>query len=388
MRVALNLLSAHVGAGVVCNIALLRALAEVDEHGEYHVLLGRTQESLARSVPSRFRVHRLPFDSRRLVARVVVEQLLLPLLLWRWGIDVLYSVGNVTTLMSPCPTVVVVENANPFSIFRLPWTMRQRLRNIVLRHLSRASARRAWRVRFVSQTSRETLVPHLGIPPDKTVVIPHAAGPWDEIQAEDSLPARFVLTVSSLAPHKNLERLVEAFARLAGRGSYEGSLLIAGAPVDRAAARAIEQLCGRFGLERRVALLGEVPHQQLAGLYRRADAFVMVSLEETFGLPVLEAMGFGVPVVVGEEAACRSGRSAGMPPCTAIRSGPRALRKPSIARCPIGAFARSWPRARRPAPPCSVGTRRPARCRPSFRRGAGHTRDRRAATEALMSRSE
>ncbi len=307
MRLALNLLSAHVGAGIVCNRALLGALARVHAAAEYHVVLGRTQEALARAVPPGFHVHRLRFDSRRLAARLFVEQVVLPFLLWRWQIDVLYSVGNLTTLVSPCPTVVVVENANPFSIFRLRWTWQQRLRNIVLRHLSRASAKRAWRVRFVSQTSRDALVPHLGIQPDKTFVIPHAAGPWDEIQPEDGLPPRFVLTVSSLAPHKNLERLIQAFARLVGEGSYEGSLLIVGAPVDRSTVRAVERLLERLGLERRVTLLGEVPHERLAGLYRRADAFVTASLEETFGLPVLEAMGFGVPVVVGEFVPARAG---------------------------------------------------------------------------------
>lgn len=300
MQVALNLLSAHVGAGVVCNTALLRALAEIDEYAEYHVLLGRTQESLARSVPSRFRVHRFPFNSRRLVARIAVEQLLLPLLLWKWRIDVLYSVGNLATLLAPCATVVLMENTNPFSIFRLQWTAGQRIRNIVLRHLSRLCAKRASRVRFVSRTSRDALVLHLGISDEKTVVIPHAAGPWENGETPRDLPSRFVLTVAALAPHKNLERLLEAFALLVEERGYPGALVIAGPPLVRTTTRHVKELRDRLGLTSRIVLLGGLPHGSLGALYRRAEAFAMTSLEETFGLPVLEAMSFGVPTVVGE----------------------------------------------------------------------------------------
>ncbi len=113
-------------------------------------------------------------------------------------------------------------------------------------------------------------------------------------------PEPFVLAVGTLEPRKGHDLLLRAFA---ATGIHRHRLVFAGPPVGRS--QGLAELASELGIGERLTILGVVDDAVLAGLYRDASALCMPSLAEGFGLPVLEAMSFGVPVVASDLAVLR-----------------------------------------------------------------------------------
>jgi glycosyltransferase involved in cell wall biosynthesis len=116
--------------------------------------------------------------------------------------------------------------------------------------------------------------------------------------------------VLSISRHKNIETLLGAFSKLvvqiAGNGATEGlELIVAGPSVEHSVYRSLVSLVHGLGIDGRVHFLGRVAHDQLAALYRGAALFVLPSRLETFGLPLVEAMACGAPVVTSDLPICR-----------------------------------------------------------------------------------
>jgi alpha-1,3-rhamnosyl/mannosyltransferase len=180
-------------------------------------------------------------------------------------------------------------------------------RSRLLLHLAlRLSLRGAGAVTTLSEASRRDLVSHFGLPPEKVVVTPLAPdpafGPAQAAAVRDlrdrlDLPARYVLYLGSNKPHKNLAVLIEAWAMLSAQARADTALVLAG-PWDarfdepRRAAAALGPRAVRF--------LGPVAEADLPALYTGAAAFAFPSRAEGFGLPPLEAMACGTPVVLAD----------------------------------------------------------------------------------------
>ncbi len=152
----------------------------------------------------------------------------------------------------------------------------------------------------VSEFTKKELIERAGIEERRIAVIPNAvsgvepADP-DEVRARLGLPERIVLTVSHLEPRKNLTILLPVLQSLA-----EETLVIVGRGPDRAAflARARE-----WGVDARLRIIDSLEDRDLAALYRLATLFLFPSLYEGFGIPVLEAMAVGTPVVASAAGA-------------------------------------------------------------------------------------
>lgn len=298
IRIALNALNCLSGGGTSSFVRMLESLGRLETRDEFHVFVSRHQRDIRAAIPPGCRVHEVSVNPRNLPLRVLYEQLLVPMWALRFRIDVVYTVGNVAPLLTPCPVVVFLSNANPYSKLSLAWSRRDRRRDAMLRILGAVSVARTRRVRFVSYNCRDLLAGRLRIPMWKAAVIEHGV-PRVSRPSVDAPPERpFILTVSALAPHKNLERLIEAFCLLVDR-AYGGDLVIVGGPDFPAYAERLERNVRRARHSDRIRLAGVLPHESLTTLYRTADAFVLVSLEETFGLPLIEAMQHGAPVVAG-----------------------------------------------------------------------------------------
>lgn len=169
--------------------------------------------------------------------------------------------------------------------------------------------RAARRVIVISEQTKRDLVELRGLAPERVQVAYLAAEeefrPIDDrqqltaIRKHYSLPERYVLYVGNTRAHKNVGRIIEALALMQQRYADLG-LAIVGAPdVGRPA---VEHTIQRLGLQQTVRFLNRIPEQDLPLLYNGAQAFVFPSLYEGFGLPVLEAMACGTPVVTSDRA--------------------------------------------------------------------------------------
>jgi glycosyltransferase involved in cell wall biosynthesis len=172
------------------------------------------------------------------------------------------------------------------------------------------AARRADLVLTVSESARRDLLAWFRLPEDRVRVVPE--GPADvfgpspgDAESENVLlrygvdrGSRFFLYVGGLSPHKNLPRLIEGFARSAlGREGFRLVLVGDTGDVFHTHVPELREAVTRHGLAGRVVFTGFVPDEDLVTFYSRAEALVQPSLMEGFGLPPVEAMACGTPVV-------------------------------------------------------------------------------------------
>jgi glycosyltransferase involved in cell wall biosynthesis len=283
---ALYLIPGGVGGTEIYLRRLLAALASIDRQNEYFVFTNRETTDL---VPRQANFHAKPQAVRASFrpARILWEQIALPLQSTR--LDVLLNPGFTSPTLAPCPCVTVfhdlqhVHHPEYFRWFDLPfWKL-----------LLRASAHRARRLIAVSQATRQDLVRVYGLSVDRIDVVLHGVEP--EFFALDRTRTEpFVLCVSTLHPHKNLDRLIRAYAR--HRRPWR--LIIAG--MRGFFADALERLIQDLGVQDSVKLTGWIPRAELLQLYARAKAFVYPSTFEGFGMPVLEALAAGIPVACSD----------------------------------------------------------------------------------------
>src|SRR6185436_4594448 len=118
---------------------------------------------------------------------------------------------------------------------------------------------------------------------------------FNKVRERYQLHREFILYAGNIKPHKNLERLIEAFHQLRTEGFEHLILLIIGDEISRYPT--LRRAVHRYKMHKHVRFLGFVPDQTLAVLYRLASVFVFPSLYEGFGLPPLEAMASGTPVL-------------------------------------------------------------------------------------------
>ena len=286
---ALYLIPGGVGGTEIYLRDLLAALARIDSENEYVVFTNReTGEDL---VPPPSNFHRCPqavhASSRPM--RILWEQTRLPLQVSRLKLDVLLNPGFTAPLVTSCPNVTVFHDLQHkrhpeyFRWFDLPfWKL-----------LLWASAHRARRIIAVTEATRADLLHFYSVPAKRIHVVHHGVDPALLNLGRDRVE-RFVLCVSTLHPHKNIERLIRAYAR--EKRDYK--LVLAG--MRGFHADVIERLIDELGVRDQVTLTGWISRANLYDLYDRALACVYPSTFEGFGMPALEALAAGVPLLCSD----------------------------------------------------------------------------------------
>ncbi len=303
-RIAINahLLGTEEGyrrAGVSRYIhSLLTNVLREDPEGDYTVFVnGRCALSLSGNLKR----SRLP--TGRPLARIVWEQACQPLQLVKEGIALLHSPVNVQPLLLPCKGVVTVTDLS-FVIFPQAFRTGRRLYQ---RWFTRWSVRRANRVIAISGATAQDVVRLFDVPSDRvSVIFPGVDVHYEPTEDEQQLarfrglrglPDRFVIFVGTLEPRKNLLTLLQAYAAFRrGGGGYKLALVGGKGWLWEPILAAIEEL----DLEDDVILPGFVAEEELPLWYNAAEALVYPSLYEGFGLPPLEAMACGIPVVASD----------------------------------------------------------------------------------------
>ncbi len=297
MRIAIDARKLHdYGIGTYVR-NLVAWLAKMDGDHQYLLVCPPRDIEFVRSLGPRFEAY-----EERAGNYSVREQLSLPLALARAHVDLFHAPHYVVSPFTNVPFVVTIHDCIHL---RFPQYLPNRLAHMYARTMMRSSARRAQRVLTVSEASRQDILHYLHVPADRVEVIHNAlderlaAAPTPESLAEVrsryQLESPFILYAGNIKPHKNLERLVEAYSILRRRGVQHARLLIIGDEVSKYPV--LRRLVHRFQLHPHVRFFGFVSDAMLSALYRLASVFVFPSLYEGFGLPPLEAMAAGAPVV-------------------------------------------------------------------------------------------
>jgi glycosyltransferase involved in cell wall biosynthesis len=286
---ALYLIPGGVGGTEIYLRELLAALASIDTTNEYFVFTNlETGQDLT---PKQANFHWKPqaVHAAFRPARILWEQTVLPMEAWRYSLDVLFNPGFTVPLAARCPLVATFHDLQHkrypeyFRWFDLPFW----------RFLLWASAHRSRRLIAVSEATRADLLRFYRLPADRVTVAPHGVNP-QFFTLNRSHIEPYLLCVSTLHPHKNVERLVRAYASK----PREDKLVLAGLRGFQTSA--IESLIADLGIGTRVTIPGWLPREDLIRLYERAHAFVYPSTFEGFGMPVLEAMAAGIPVACAD----------------------------------------------------------------------------------------
>lgn len=280
---------------------LLRHLAGNGSKDEYVVVSNRPIET-ARRLPSRVR----QVISRVHVPRLVWMQAIAPHVLRAVGAEIAHFTNGMVPLASPVPTVVTIHDMS-LTIHPRYHPLRRVLLN---RPLVDLAARRAQAVITVSRSAKADIVRLYGLAPERVHVIHEAAAPEFQpvvdvstlaaVRAHYGLADRVILYVGTIEPRKNLPLLLEAFARRRASGDLPHQLVCVG-PYGWLSSD-ISQRIERLELTSAVRFTGYVPFEDLPALYSLSEMLVFPSLYEGFGLPVIEAMACGTPVIAGRNS--------------------------------------------------------------------------------------
>lgn len=280
-------------------VNLLRGLAENAGADSFHVLTPDPHLVAAEiELPSQFRLVRVwPAMS---ALRIPLG---IPAALYQQRSELLHAT-YVLPPRAPCPMVVTVHD---LSFIPFPQALTPRAR-VILQWLVPISVRAAKRVIAISEFTKQDLIRFCNVSPSKIRVTHLAADPAyapasleDAAQLPQGVREPFILAVGNLEPRKNLSRLIEAYLSLVANRQFDGQLVLVGNP--RSSTHQLSQHLRKLGLESRVVRTGYVAKRQLRSLYNRAAVFAFPSFYEGFGLPALEAMACGCPVVTSNAAA-------------------------------------------------------------------------------------
>ncbi len=276
---------------------LLRHLARLDRDTEYVILARPADCDALGSLGENFRA--VPETAANYS---FAEQIRIPLALRRERVTLFHAPHYVLPPLVMCRSVVTIHDCIHLMF---PQYLPSRAALTYARASITLASRRATRVLTVSESSKRDILRFVDVPADKIDVIYNAYDerfgiePREEdmsrVRERYQLQDAFVLYAGNVKPHKNLERLIDAFDLVRKRGLEHLKLVLIGDEISRYAA--LRRAVHHHQLHKYVRFLGYLPEETLAVMYRLAGVFVFPSLYEGFGLPPLEAMASGTPVV-------------------------------------------------------------------------------------------
>jgi glycosyltransferase involved in cell wall biosynthesis len=282
---------------------LIKYLGQVDPANQYLIYFGSGPHPADFAAAPNFRLIRSRFNTEKPVIRIAWEQFIAPFRLLRDRPDILHCPVNVMPLLALTPTVITIHD---LGFMRFPGRYKK-LKRYYLHFLTALSARRASHLITPSEAVRQEVIGLLKVAPERVTAIaegvaeafrPLPVEAVENFRQTKGLPAKFVLYVGTLEPRKNLPLLIKAFDRWRKENpsGAEGVRLVLGGAkgwfYDE-----IFRLVAQLGLESLTDFPGYLHEEELPLWYNSARCFVYPSIYEGFGLPPLEAMACGCPVV-------------------------------------------------------------------------------------------
>lgn len=295
-----------VGAGKYI-IELVRALVSLDSGDEWVLFVQPKGRELI-GLPASLRLQYILTAENRPAWRLLGEQLVLPVLVKRAGVDLLHSPHYTRPFILPCASVITFHD---MTFFLFP-ELHTRVKRLFFQNAIRLSASKADALIAVSESTRRDAIRLLGISPHKIYSTPLGVSERyrlisDEVVLEKArlrykLPAKYLLYVGTIEPRKNLPLLIRSYYRFLDQGNALPLVVVGrkGWMFDDTF-----QLIEELGLKDKVFFAGYISEEDMPLVYNLAQAFVYPSLYEGFGLPPLEAMACGVPVITTAISAMR-----------------------------------------------------------------------------------
>lgn len=281
--------------------SLIQALSEIDAPFDFIIYQAPALPKPAERTTSHLRYKHPLLPTTLRTSRILWDQAMLPLALRRDKAALLHSPAYIAPRFCGTPYVLTIYDLIALKFPRLC----KRSNVLHYRLLMPAAARRATRIIVPSECTRRDVIKLLGVSDTKIRVIPLGVSeqfrPIEdrnriaEMRQRHGLPESYLLYVGNLEPKKNLPHLLRAFAAARRSGRVTQRLVIAGCKAWHT--RELHRTLRQCRLQNSVILTGEIPERDLPALYSGAALFIFPSLYEGFGLPPLEAMACGTPVI-------------------------------------------------------------------------------------------
>ena len=277
---------------------LVKSLLALDQKNEYVLFFDYRFQNTKEFKQSNVTIRTFPFSQYKRFLPFSYSHLLITAYLNREKLDLYHSPANVIPYTYSRPAIVTVHD---LAIYKHPeWFPRGQKFSVSI--LVPRSLSRARRIIAVSEATKKDIVKVFGIPAEKIQVI-HEGVVQEKnyvlkakLQEKYSIPGDYLLYVGTLEARKNIPKLVVAFAQLAKEKRFSKyTLVLAGHRGWKS--DEVFNAINKLKLGNRAAYLNYVPHEDKIGLIRNASVFVFPTLYEGFGLPVLEALSLGVPVI-------------------------------------------------------------------------------------------
>jgi glycosyltransferase involved in cell wall biosynthesis len=285
---------------------LLPHLAQTDQVNQYEVFLPPSKVDELDVRQANFHIHAPRRAPKSGALRVAWEQLIFPWILRRQKADAVYTTQNMAILLSPVPSIIIVQNVEPFFAGQFPNPFGKRVRLWLIRMMTQLSLRRSRGIIAISEWEKEFLVERFHLPPQKIVVSypgvtegfrPAAPGSAGLLRERLGLEPPFILSVTRLAGYGNLLNLARAYVSLVKEGKITMPLVIPGEVWDAQYIARVKKLLADEGCADRVKFIGYVPHEDMPLLFGHATCFVFPSLLEACGTVLIEALACGTPIL-------------------------------------------------------------------------------------------
>jgi glycosyltransferase involved in cell wall biosynthesis len=297
---ALFLLPGKVGGSEIYIRNLVRCLARSGGTNTYIIFINRESAGVFDDAGPGVEIVACPIQASNRPLRIVWEQVVLPFQILRHKIDILFSAGMTSPFVCPVLSVLAIfDLQHVLQPYNFPLGQRLFRKSIIY-----LSAKSANGIVTISQKVREDILKFYRIPPRDVAVtylavdhgsfFPREAREVEAVRAKYDLPERFILYAAAAFPHKNHARLLEALRMLKEKGDGI-KLVLTGAKVT--GDDVITEMIKKMGLQSDTVVTGWLPFEDIPPIYCASDAFVFPTLNEGFGIPVIEAMACGVPVV-------------------------------------------------------------------------------------------
>lgn len=314
MKILINALSVKKGGAFTYILELLKGFSKSRNSYEFYVLVAQyNKKDFFKSFNGgKIKIIETPVSN--LPFRLFYEQFIIPIIVVKKNVDVLYCPAEILTFFAPCAKILGVQNAYLYYDLAFKISFRAQVWIGALRFISRFSFKYSDKIISVSNTLTKQLLNRMKISNDKIKTVHHGINinkfmNCDSMQDNTILLDyglkgcdKYILTIGTEKPHKNIRVVIRAYTMLDYEILKKYKLLVIGVN-ENIALDVFEDINFDKFLNKKIIFAGNVPYKRIPIFYRNSSLFIFPSKLESFGLPLLEAIASGVPVVASNSTA-------------------------------------------------------------------------------------